>query len=170
MDTLSFPSKPQALEVLRQFRVIYGSMRRHFRAVEERCGVSGSQAWILREVQLRPGIGISELAESMGIHQSTCSLLVDKLALRGRLEKQRHPEDLRRVGLQLTVEGASILSALPGPAEGVLPDALKQLSAAGLQALHQQLAELILHLPASDEGFADMPLADLARPDPQGTL
>ncbi len=170
MPPLSFLSKPQALEVLRQFRVIYGSMRRHFRAVEERCGVSGSQAWILQEVQQRPGIGISELAESMGIHQSTCSLLVDKLALRGRLEKRRHPEDLRRVGLQLTAEGAGILRALPGPAEGVLPDALKQLSDARLQALHQQLAELILHLPASNEGFADMPLADLARPDPKGNV
>jgi DNA-binding MarR family transcriptional regulator len=170
MDTLPFPSKPQALEVLRQFRVIYGSMRRHFRAVEERCGISGSQAWILQEVQQHPGIGISELATRMGIHQSTCSLLVDKLAQRGRLEKQRHPEDLRRVGLQLTAAGTSILRTLPGPAEGVLPDALKQLADARLQALHQQLAELILHLPAGDEGFADMPLADIARPDPQGIL
>ena len=30
-----------ALDVLQQFRVIYGSMRQYFREVEERCGLPG---------------------------------------------------------------------------------------------------------------------------------
>ena len=74
-----------ALGVLQQFRVIYGSMRRHFREVEERCGLSGSQMWVLQEVQHSPGIGVNELAGRLGIHQSTCSLLVEKLVAKQRL-------------------------------------------------------------------------------------
>jgi len=50
------------LEVLQQFRVIYGSMRQYFREVEERCGLPGSQMWLLQEVQKTPYVGVTELA------------------------------------------------------------------------------------------------------------
>ena len=66
-----------ALEVLQQFRVIYGSMRQYFREMEESCGLTGSQMWVLQEVQRSPEIGVSELAARIGIHQSTCSQIVD---------------------------------------------------------------------------------------------
>ena len=89
------------LDVLQQFRVIFGTMRRHFREVEERCGLPGSQMWLLQEVQRCPGIGVSELAICLGIHQSTCSLLVDKLVARRFLKKTRKPSDRRCVGLAL---------------------------------------------------------------------
>ena len=41
---------PLALDVLQQFRLIFGSMRQYFRLVEERCGMPGSQMWVLQEV------------------------------------------------------------------------------------------------------------------------
>ena len=107
-----------SLEVLQQFRVIFGTMRRHFREVEERCGLPGSQMWLLQEVQRCPGIGVSELAICLGIHQSTCSLLVDKLVARRFLKKTRKPSDRRCVGLALDEEAEKVLALLPGPAEG----------------------------------------------------
>ena len=66
-------SENLSLEVLQQFRVIFGTMRRHFREVEERCGLPGSQMWLLQEVQRSPGIGVSDLASRLGVHQSTGS-------------------------------------------------------------------------------------------------
>ena len=44
------------MAVLQKFRVIYGSMRRHFRDIEDRCGLPASQVWVLQEVQNSPGI------------------------------------------------------------------------------------------------------------------
>ena len=102
----------QVIDVLQQFRLIYGSMRRHFRLVEERCGMSGSQMWVLQEVQRSPSIGIGELAERMGVHQSTCSQLVEKLVAQGCLDKRKMKDDQRRVGLQLTGRGLEALDAL----------------------------------------------------------
>lgn len=151
------------LDVLQQFRQIYGSMRRHFRMVEERCGMSGSQMWVLQEVQRSPEIGISDLAVRMGIHQSTCSLLVDRLVTQGCLGKRRHTQDHRRVGLHLTEQGAAALARLPGPAEGILPEALSRLAPESLAALHDNLAELIHRLPGKEESFANTPLADMVR-------
>ena len=152
-----------SMEVLQQFRVIYGTMRHYFREVENRCGLSGSQMWVLQEVQRSPGLGITELAGRMGIHQSTCSLLVEKLVIRGGLIKNRSHEDQRRVGLYLAPEGSKAIAALPGPAEGILPAALAAMPGVALQTLQINLSELIRHLPEKDDSYANTPLADMVQ-------
>jgi MarR family transcriptional regulator, organic hydroperoxide resistance regulator len=162
MDTQTDQQNPQlALDVLQQFRLIYGSMRQYFRLLEERCGMPGSQMWVLQEVRVSPEIGINELAGRMGVHQSTCSLLVDKLVAQGFVSKSRQSADLRRVGLSLTESGRSALAALPGPAEGILPAALAELPAVALKTLHINLDELIRHLPGKDDSCAGTPLAEI---------
>lgn len=152
---------PLPFKVLKKFRLIYGSVRQHFRAVELTCGVSGSQLWILQEVANAPGIGISELAERLSIHQSTCSQLVEKLVARGLIIKERSVEDQRRVGLNLTKTTKELLANAPGPAEGILPNALMALPEEVLKALDDSLAEVIGQLRNRDDKFADKPLADL---------
>ncbi|WP_027458745.1 MarR family winged helix-turn-helix transcriptional regulator [Dechloromonas agitata] len=155
------PSLP--LEVLQQFRVIYGTMRQYFRALEQCCGLPGSQMWILQEVERTPTIGVTELAQRLGIHQSTCSQLVDRLVGQGYLEKQKAASDRRRVGLILAASGRALIARLPGPAEGVLPAALTSLPEVALKTLHINLAELIGHLQETDEQFARIPLAEMVR-------
>ncbi len=123
--------------------------------------MSGSQMWVLQEVQRSPAIGIGDLAVRMGIHQSTCSLLVDKLVAQGCLLKQRNARDQRRVGLVLAENGVAALAALPGPAEGILPEALSALPEVALKTLHINLDELIRHLPGKVDAFAGTPLADM---------
>ena len=158
------PSQQLPLAVLQQFRVIYGTLRRHFREMEERCGLPGSQMWILQEVQRSADIGVTELAGRMGIHQSTCSQLVDKLVGRGCLIKTRNQKDQRRVGLRLPPDGVKAIAALPGPAEGVLPQALTAVPDVALRTLHINLSELLRHLPSRDDSCATTPLADLLQP------
>ena len=155
------PTDTLAFAVLKQFRLIYGSVKQHFREVENSCGVSGSQLWLLHEIAHTPGVGVSALAERLSIHQSTCSQLVDKLETRGLVSKRRRPDDQRRVGLQLTDNAASILAVAPGPVEGVLPQALQGLPDETLQQLHASLADVIAQLVSRDERSADKPLADL---------
>lgn len=152
------PSPLLVIEVLQQFRLIFGSMKQYFRLIEDRCGMPNSQMWVLQEVQRTPEIGVNELAERMGIHQSTCSLLVDKLVAQDCLNKKRQSTDLRRVGLCLAKNGIAALAALPGPADGILPVALSELPEVALRTLHINLGELIRHLPGKDEAnLADMP-------------
>ncbi len=156
------------MEVLQQFRLIFGSMRQYFRLVEEHCGMPGSQMWILQEVQRQPEIGINELASRIGVHQSTCSLMVDKLTGQGYVAKNRQSSDLRRVGLTLTEQGITALAALPGPAEGILPAALAELPPVVLKTLHINLEELIRNLPGKDDNCAVTPLAEMLNDGHQG--
>jgi DNA-binding MarR family transcriptional regulator len=152
---------PQALQVLKKFRIIYGSVRQHFREVEKSCGVTGSQLWVMQEIGNTSGIGISELAERLSIHQSTCSQLVEKLAGRKLVVKERSQEDQRRVGLRLTDDGEKLIRKAPEPAEGILPGALYALSPHVLLSLDSSLSNVIEQLHIRDDKLADKPLSDL---------
>ncbi len=141
--------------------MIYGSVRDHFRQVEKVCRISGSQLWLLHELSAAPAIGVSDLARRLSIHQTTCSQLVEKLVARGYVLKTRSAADQRRVGLTITVRGARVLKHAPGPAEGLLPQALLGLSETTLQSLSTQLDRLIGRLQLRDKWAADRPLSDL---------
>lgn len=154
-------NKQLSLEVLKKFRIIYGSVRQHFRDVEKTCGVSGSQLWIMQEITNTSGIGVSELAERLSIHQSTCSQLVEKLVTRKLIIKERSREDQRRVGLRLSDAAVKLIKNAPGPAEGILPEALNALSAESMQSLDLALEEVIQQLQYRDDKLATRPLSDL---------
>lgn len=150
-----------AMSTLRSFRVIFGSVRQYFRSVEQLCGVSGSQLWILQEIKQRPGIGISDLAAQLCIHQSTCSQLVEKLVKARHVTRSRSSSDQRRVGLKLTEKGRRTVRRAPGPAEGVLPQALQKLSETSLKSLNRSLQRVIDELGQELQEAADLPLSEL---------
>lgn len=154
-------SYPLSLEVLKKFRIIFGTVKKNFREVEKKCGISGSQLWILQLVSKSPNIGVSVLAEQLSIHQSTCSLLVEKLVKRKLITKVRSTEDQRRVGLEVTNEAKSLLNKAPGPAEGALPNALATLPENVLNDLNNSLKKVIEKLGNRDEQFAYEPLSNL---------
>jgi DNA-binding MarR family transcriptional regulator len=147
--------------VLRSFRVIYGSVRQHFRNVQKSCGISGSQLWILHEVNRVPGIGVSDLAARLSIHQSTGSQLVEKLVRAGLLTKRKSTTDQRRVGLQLSAKGERCIKRAPGPPEGVLPEAIAGLSRSRARALLNNLRAVMEELDVRADEAADTPLSDL---------
>ncbi|MDP8568555.1 MarR family winged helix-turn-helix transcriptional regulator [Methylophilus aquaticus] len=151
----------QAKSVLKQFRIIFGTIKQHFREIEVACGISGSQLWLLNEIANRPELGVSRLAENMAIHQSTCSLLVEKLVKKQLVAKQRLSEDQRKVGLMVTEAGKAILAKAPQPVDGILPQVLADLSQADLATLQASLNLVIAKLDAENNSLATQPLADM---------
>jgi len=108
-----------------------------------------------------PGIRVTALARALAIHQSTASNLVDRLESVKLLERRRTDEDQRVVRLYLTAKGRRIVKSAPGPAEGVLPDALKRLDPGELQALRKQLARLTRLMPLRDASGKKTPLSEI---------
>lgn len=156
------PETAQKTRVLRQFRVVFGAVRQHFRQMERQAGVGGALVAALDYINASPGLRITELAIAMDVHQSTASNLVRQMAQRGLIRTERDPGDRRNVRLQLEDEGRRVLAAVPGPREGLLPQALAQLPEAALQQLESGLAELLALLPdKTDAAAARTPLANL---------
>lgn len=152
------PTSPA--RVLRRFRVVFNTVRSHFQAIEKQVGLGGAQVWALSVVRDHPGIGVGALAKSMDIHQSTASNLTKLLMRKEMLSMSKASADRRQVELQILPAGLAILSQVPGPFEGVLPVALRQLPAGSLLRLDQDLGELIALLKADEKG-GGIPLADL---------
>lgn len=150
-----------AREALKQFRLIFGSVRSHFRAVEQACGVSGAQVWVMAILAERPGLKVGELADALSIHQSTTSNLLGKLEKSGLIRRERSKTDQRVVQLYLSEAGEKALARAPKPFTGVLPHALEQLPEATLQGLIGDLRRVLAHMGAVDETAASKPLSEL---------
>ncbi len=133
----------RTLEVLRQFRVIVKSIRRHYQEVEQRAGIGGAQLWLLARISRAPGIRVGDLARSLAIHQSTASNLLSQLHAAKLIERRREHGDRRAVRLFATPKGRGVLRSAPRPHIGVLQQALADLPADNLVALHRQLDVLI---------------------------
>lgn len=161
MKKTSSTSSTLDLEVLKQFRVIFKSVRKHFSLIEEQAGVSGAQLWALHAIASSPGLRVTELARAMSVHQSTASNLVEKLVELSYVRREKSLEDSRAILLFVTPHGADQLSQAPGPVRGILPDALEKLPDEVLVELNRNLALLLAQM--SDQNLSDgsTPLSDI---------
>lgn len=159
-DEVKLP--PEATRVLRKFRVLFNSVRRHFRATETKVGLSGAQVWALGVIGEHPGIGVNDLADAMDVHQSTASNLLRALTAEGLVQADRDDADKRAVRLKATAKGRKLLKDAPGPYTGVLPEALVALEARTLKRLDRDLGTLIALVGPEEDG-ARIPLGQKRR-------
>jgi len=137
------PEPEPATRVLRQFRIVFNSVKTHFRQVEREAGLGGAQLWALSVIAQSPGIGVTELARALDLHQSTASNLVRSLSSRGLVAAAREGADRRGVALRALPSADELLKRAPLPFAGVLPDALSGLDADTLRRLEADLARVI---------------------------
>ena len=154
-------NQQKRLEVLKQFRVLLRSIKRHYQWVEEQCGLSGAQLWALAEIADAPGIKVSELAQELGIHLSTASNMLRRLEELDLVRRLRTGDDHRVVQLELTSKGEKILLRAPRPLAGILQQALSDLPQSRLDTLHADLGEVIQVMKFKDEEARSAPLSDL---------
>jgi len=150
-----------ALAVLEQFRLIFRSAKKHFQWVQERTGVTGAQLWVLAELRRNPGIRVTELARAMAVHQTTASNLIERLVREKMIKRERSEVDQRVVNLSLTRKGSTAVASAPLPLEGVLPDALKNLSLEDLGELKRRLDKLARLMKVRDVNGKRIPLAEM---------
>ncbi len=150
------------MAVLKQFRVVVRAIRSHYERVEKRSGLSGAQLWAMARVCGRDGMTVGELALELGVHPSTASNMLERLAALRLVAKRRHGKDQRVVRLYASARGRAVLKSAPQPQIGVLQHALGKLPRATLQALHKQMGELIKVMKVRDISAAQAtPLSDM---------
>jgi DNA-binding MarR family transcriptional regulator len=133
-------------DALKKFRVILAAVRQHMSAVEQACGVSGAQVWVLAVLSERPGLRVSQVAEALSVHQSTISNLLDKMEQANLVRRERSRKDQRVVEVYLTETGNAVLEKAPRPFTGVLLNALEALPKNVLARLDDDLKAVIGHL------------------------
>jgi DNA-binding MarR family transcriptional regulator len=146
------PRGQQFQVILRELRIIFRASQNHAKSVEKECGLSSAQLWMMWELFNHPGLKVSELADILSIHPSTCSNMLDKLQSKNLVSRSRtNPNDQRVVKLNLTEGGVQLLATAPRPAQGVLADVLLRLPDESLNHLESGLTEFVNALKNFDE-------------------
>lgn len=151
-------SRQWPYEVLKQFRLIFKAVQQHSQWVETHCGVTSAQLWALWELSKSPGLKVTELAKAMSIHHSTASNMLDKLAKKGLIIRERVSQDQRVVTVSLTPDGTDLLNRVPVHPQGILQHALFDLPENVLKSLATNLDVLVKEMEIKDEEAAMQPL------------
>jgi DNA-binding MarR family transcriptional regulator len=123
-------------------RRIVQTLRVSARTAERALGVSGAQLFVLHSLAEAPAASLNDLAERTFTHQSSVSVVVERLVRRRLVSRTRSAEDGRRIVLSLTPAGRRVLEAAPEIAQIRLIGALRALSASERRALARTLARL----------------------------
>ena len=85
------------------------------------------------------GTSLSAVARHLGVADATASTMVERLVRRGLVSRGTHPEERRRVALDLTAEGSCLLAHARTQARTYLAGRLASLDEAGLAQLQEGL-------------------------------
>lgn len=146
------------LEILQKFRIIVSAAQKYSQRVEKQLGVTGAQLWIMKEIDVTPGLRVGEVAKKLAIHQTTASNLLDALEKKEMICKSRQETDQRIVNLTLTEKGRLLMQKAPEPVRGLLPEALSQMKDDDLMRLGESMDVLLHSIQQVDEEFAMQPL------------
>lgn len=149
---------PAALDVLELLRVVFRLAGNHSAQVERSTGLPGAQMWVLHEVAETDGLSVGELAQRLRVHQTTMSNLLNRLEAAALVRKGRSPDDQRIVRIHLAAAGRKILARSTGPARGLLPNVLDEMSPAQRRQVHDGLAVLVECMGGFDPALAAAPL------------
>jgi H+/Cl- antiporter ClcA/DNA-binding MarR family transcriptional regulator len=121
------------------FRRIVQALRTRGQAIAERTGLTPAQAFALQQLAGGPGASINDLAERTLTHQSSVSVVVQRLVDRKLVRKLPAEGDKRRRRLALTAEGRRLLQRTPLAGQERLIGALRALTPRDQQTLARAL-------------------------------
>jgi DNA-binding MarR family transcriptional regulator len=132
------------------------ALRISSRAAERNVGLSAAQLFVLDRLAGadRP-LSVNELAERTLTHQSSVSVVVQKLEQRGLIERLRSADDARRAQLSLTSVAKKLMKKAPRAAQDRIIDAVNTMPPNDRRKLAALLSELARQVGGGDE--ADEP-------------
>jgi DNA-binding MarR family transcriptional regulator len=157
---------PRVMDSLRR---IVRLLRVSSRATEKEIGISGAQLYVLRVLAEAPASSINDLAERTTTHQSSVSAVVSRLVERGLVARRPSAEDGRRVNIEMTPAGMTLVDQAPTTAQIQLTEALRRMPEAARAALAELMEQWVdeAHLDKGPVPFAfeDDPPAGAAHGD-----
>jgi DNA-binding MarR family transcriptional regulator len=127
----------QALDAL---RLIVQALRVGARDGERRAGLSSAQLFALQQVAEHPGASINDVAALTFTHQSSVSVVIERLVAQRLVARVAASHDRRQRQLELTTAGRQALRRAPAAVQERLIAAIGALPPSDRRALAQSLA------------------------------
>jgi DNA-binding MarR family transcriptional regulator len=127
------------------------------RAAEHRAGLSSAQLFALQQIGEHPDASVNDVAAFTFTHQSSVSVVIQRLVRQRLVAKLPAPDDRRRHRLALTAKGRQVLKRAPVAVQEHLIAAIAALPAADRRVLARSLGEIGRRIaPATDSSHPPM--------------
>lgn len=147
----SSASQSDARAILDSIRKIVQVLRVASRAAEKGVGLTGAQLFVLHHLNANDRLSLNELAERTLTHQSSVSVVVQRLVDRGLVSRVRSESDARRIELSLTRAGRALLAKSPQAAQDQIIEAVQQLTSNDRKTLARTLGALVSELGLDEQ-------------------
>ncbi len=127
--------------IANELRPVLLKLSRQVRRELHELDVTAGQVSILAQISSRPGIGVGALAELEGVSSPRMSKVVQEL-LATELVTSERGADRRRIGLEVTPRGDTVLRSVKKRRTAWLARRLQQLEPEELEALEAALGPL----------------------------
>jgi DNA-binding MarR family transcriptional regulator len=115
-------------DVMNGIRAIVRALRLNTRAIERQLGISLAQLWVLQILKEKPAESLNELAIATATHQSSVSVVVRRLVDASLVTRATASGDKRRVRIELTDAGRSLLERAPTTVQVELMGGLRRMN------------------------------------------
>jgi DNA-binding MarR family transcriptional regulator len=144
-----FARTPDVREALDALRQIVQTLRVG-RAGEHRDGLSSAQLFALQQIGEHPDASVNDIAALTFTHQSSVSVVIQRLVRQRLVAKVPANDDRRRNKLALTTRGRRVLSLAPAAVQEDLIAAIASLGATDRRLLARSLGEIARRIGCSN--------------------
>lgn len=149
--TRTRPARPDdATLIVQGLRRVVKALHAFSQDVYRQYGLTGPQLWALKTLQRAGRLSAGQLARALAVHQSSVSILIDRLVQRGLVQRLRSRGDGRFVHLELTKRGLALSVMAPEPAQGRLLHGLQAMSRAEVSQIRRAVDRLVAVMEAAD--------------------
>ncbi|HEY7192807.1 MAG TPA: MarR family transcriptional regulator [Gemmatimonadales bacterium] len=139
-----------ATEIVQSLRRIVKALHTYSQDVRMAYGLTGPQLWALKTLQRSGRLSTGQLAAALAVHQSSTSVLLDRLEERGLVRRVRGRLDQRFVEIELTARGTKLAAGAPEAAQGRLLHALEAMPSRQVRAIKEAVTQLVAAMEAGD--------------------
>ena len=126
-------------DIRRVFHVVAEQTRR----IEHDTGLTGPQLWVVKTLYGASPMKVTELARRMYLHPATMVGLLDRLEIKGLVQRARSDKDRRVVNVSITDRGVELIRNSPGGAQRLLEKGLEQLADRKVKSISEGLEQIV---------------------------
>ncbi len=130
-------------DILRALRRITRAIDLHSRKLANTFGLTGPQLVCLRVLGQHESLSPSALAKEIVLSQATVTGIIDRLAARQLVSRQRSMTDRRQVSVAITDAGKALVEQAPSPLQERFVEQLAQLSEQDQGRIRDTLDEVV---------------------------
>ncbi|MFQ5646333.1 MAG: MarR family winged helix-turn-helix transcriptional regulator [bacterium] len=121
------PGESYDLRIFQSLRKIIRALDIHSRKLVTKYKITGPQLVCLLEISNNAPVTGTEIAHKVHLSTSTVVGILDRLELKGLVQRKRDRKDRRNVNVIATTEGKQVASDAPSPLQETFADALEHL-------------------------------------------